>query len=150
LPTLPPEILLSFHFRRFLVYRGVFWRTLVVSQTRTEALQREWAEHGIDRQMRFIAGQECGAKAEHIQFAAGGKYDPAKMPMIGDAPGDFNAARKNNARFYPIIPGHEEASWERFHREALERFFAGAYAGAYEAALVKEFDASLPEEPHWR
>ncbi len=122
---------------------------IVVSQTPTEALVREWAEHGVDKQVRFIAGQELGTKAEHIQFAAGGKYPVEKTLMIGDAPGDFSAARKNKALFYPIIPGREDASWQRFHDEALARFFAGTYAGAYEAALIRAFDASLPEHPAW-
>jgi hypothetical protein len=35
------------------------------------------------------------------------------------------------------------------YEEALDRFFAGKYAGDYEAQLVKEFDASLPEKPGW-
>jgi len=122
---------------------------IVVSQTPTEALVREWTEHGINGMVRFIAGQECGTKAEHIQFAAGGEYPPARMLMIGDAPGDYNAARKNGALFYPIVPGHEEASWARFHNEYLERFFDGTYAGACEASLIKEFEASLPENPSW-
>jgi phosphoglycolate phosphatase-like HAD superfamily hydrolase len=123
---------------------------IVVSQTPTEALVREWTEHGLDKQVRFIAGQELGTKTEHIHYAAGGKYPPEKMLMIGDAPGDLKAARGNQARFYPIIPGREEASWKRFHDEALGRFFTGAFAGDYEAALLKEFEASLPEHPHWR
>ena len=123
--------------------------TLVVSQTPTEALVREWKEHSIDSYVRVIAGQEYGTKTEHIQYAAGGKYPPEKILMIGDAPGDFNAAKKNHALFYPIVPGREEASWERFHKEGLDRFFSGTFAGAYEAALLKEFDASLPEHPHW-
>jgi phosphoglycolate phosphatase-like HAD superfamily hydrolase len=123
---------------------------VVVSQTPTEALVREWNEHGIDRFVRAIAGQELGTKTEHIQLAAGGKYPAAKMLMIGDAPGDFNAARTNRALFYPIVPGHEEASWERFFKEGLDRFFAGTYAGAYEAGLIREFDASLPENPPWK
>jgi phosphoglycolate phosphatase-like HAD superfamily hydrolase len=123
---------------------------MVVSQTPTEALVREWKEHNIDPHVRVIAGQEFGTKTEHIKFAAAGKYPANKMLMIGDAPGDFNAAKKNNALFFPIVPGHEEASWERFHREGLARFFAGTFAGAYEAELQREFDASLPEHPHWK
>jgi phosphoglycolate phosphatase-like HAD superfamily hydrolase len=122
---------------------------IVVSQTPTEALAREWQEHDIAQHVRFIAGQELGTKTEHIQFAAAGKYPPEKTLMIGDAPGDFKAARANGALFFPIVPGHEEASWERFFKEALDRFFGGAYAGAYEAGLVREFDASLPEKPGW-
>ncbi|HTX21932.1 MAG TPA: hypothetical protein VMD27_08775 [Candidatus Aquilonibacter sp.] len=123
---------------------------IVVSQTPTEALVREWHEHDIDRFVRVICGQELGTKAEHIQFAAGGKYSTEKMLMIGDAPGDLKAARSNQALFYPIVPGHEETSWERFFKEGLDRFFAGTYAGDYEAGLIREFDASLPENPPWK
>lgn len=122
---------------------------MCISQTPVEALQREWAEHRIDPFVKVIAGQEMGTKTEHIKYAAAGKYAPEKILMIGDAPGDFNAAKKNGALFFPIVPGGEEDSWKRLHDEALERFFAGTYAGAYEAALVKEFDASLPEQPNW-
>jgi phosphoglycolate phosphatase-like HAD superfamily hydrolase len=123
---------------------------IVVSATPGEALQREWVEHKIDKHAEAICGQEVGSKAEHLKFAAGGKYDPSHILMIGDAPGDYKAARANSAFFYPIKPGHEDESWERFYREALDRFFAGTYAGAYEAALIKEFDALLPETPPWK
>jgi phosphoglycolate phosphatase-like HAD superfamily hydrolase len=122
---------------------------MVISQTPGEALQREWAEHGIDGHVQMIAGQEMGTKTEHLQFAAKGKYPAVKILMIGDAPGDFKAARGNGALFYPIVPGKEELSWKRFYEEALDRFFAGTFAGAYEARLVEEFDSSLPEKPAW-
>ena len=123
---------------------------IVVSQTPVEALEREWKEHGIDRYMRFIAGQEMGTKAQHIELAAGGKYPEGHVLMIGDAPGDMRAARANGALFYPINPGHEEESWERFYKEAMERFLEGAYAGEYEAKLIEEFEKLLPEVPPWK
>jgi phosphoglycolate phosphatase-like HAD superfamily hydrolase len=122
---------------------------IVVSQTPLEALEREWQEHGLAQHVRLIAGQEFGTKAEHLRYAAKGKYADEKILMIGDAPGDLQAAKSNNALFYPINPGHEEASWERFYREALDRFFAGAYAGEYEHALIEEFESYLPEQPPW-
>ena len=71
------------------------------------------------------------------------------MLMMGDAPGDFKAARANKALFYPINPGKEEASWQRFHDEGLDMFLGGKYAGEYEAKLIEEFDACLPENPPW-
>ena len=123
---------------------------MCISQTPADALKREWAEHGIDKFVKMIAGQEMGTKTEHLKFAAKDKYAPAKILMIGDAPGDFTAAKKNNALFFPINPGAEEKSWERLFGEALDRFFKGTYAGDYEAQLVKEFDACLPEHPHWK
>ena len=122
---------------------------MCISQTPADALKREWAEHRIDGFVKMIAGQEMGTKTEHLKFAAKDKYAPAKILMIGDAPGDFNAAKKNGALFFPINPGKEEASWERLFNEALDRFFQGTYAGTYETQLVQEFDACLPEQPGW-
>jgi phosphoglycolate phosphatase-like HAD superfamily hydrolase len=127
-----------------------FADAMCISQTPADALKREWAEHGIDKFVKMIAGQEMGTKTEHLKFAAKDKYAPTKILMIGDAPGDFSAAKKNNALFFPINPGSEEKSWERLFSEALDRFFKGTYAGDYEAQLVKEFDACLPEHPHWK
>jgi phosphoglycolate phosphatase-like HAD superfamily hydrolase len=123
---------------------------IVVSATPGEALQREWVEHKIDKYAALICGQEVGSKAEHLKLTAGGKYDPSHILMIGDAPGDYKAARANNALFYPIKPGYEDKSWEKFYNEALDRFFEGKYAGGYEAELIREFDALLPEVPPWK
>ncbi len=123
---------------------------MVVSSTPVEALEREWNENDIAQYVRVIAGQEHGSKKEHLAFAAKEKYADNKILMIGDAPGDMKAAKANNVLYYPINPGHEEDSWERFYNEALDRFFAGTYAGDYEAALIKEFEGYLPETPPWK
>ncbi|MCX8038745.1 MAG: HAD family hydrolase [Candidatus Sumerlaeia bacterium] len=123
---------------------------IVVSATPGEALVREWTEHDINQYAALICGQEVGSKAEHLKLAAGGKYPSSHILMVGDAPGDFKAARANNALFYPIKPGFEDQSWERFFNEAMDKFFAGTYAGAYEQALIEEFDALLPEVPPWK
>lgn len=122
---------------------------MVVSQTPGEALVREWKENNIDHYMRLIAGQEFGSKTEHIAFAAKGKYPDAKILVIGDANGDLKAARANGVLFYPINPGHEEESWERFYNEAYERFITGRYKGEYENLLITEFSRYLPELPPW-
>jgi phosphoglycolate phosphatase-like HAD superfamily hydrolase len=123
---------------------------IVVSATPLEALQREWEEHDIARYTRVIAGQEMGTKAEHLALAAGDKYAPDHVLMIGDAPGDMKAARANHALFYPINPGHEEESWQRFYEQGVHEFLAGKYAGGYEALLIAEFEKLLPEVPPWK
>ena len=123
---------------------------IVVSATPLEALTREWREHDIARHVRVIAGQEMGKKALHLKLAATGKYAPERILMIGDAPGDMNAARASNALFYPINPGFEEESWQRFHEESVHAFLAGEYAGDYEARLIAEFEALLPDVPPWK
>ncbi len=123
---------------------------VVVSATPTEALNREWQEHDIAQYARVIAGQELGTKKQHLALAAKDKYPDSHILMIGDAPGDMAAARANGARFFPINPGYEDASWERFYREGFGRFITGTYAGAYEAALIAEFERLLPETPSWK
>lgn len=122
---------------------------MVVSATPAEALDREWAEHGLKSYVGLIAGQEMGTKKEHLALAAKGKYDGDKILMVGDALGDLRAAEANGALFYPIDPGHEDESWERFAKEALPRFFAGTYAGDYMAERIARFRALLPETPPW-
>lgn len=123
---------------------------IVVSQTPVEALVREWELNGIIDRAAVIAGQELGTKSEHIAMATEGRYPADRILMIGDAPGDGAAAKANSALFYPINPGHEEASWQRLHGEAFERFLGGTYAGEYEAGLIAEFDRLLPADPPWR
>jgi len=123
---------------------------IVVSQTPTEALVREWQEHSIDGYVQAIAGQEMGTKSEHIALASQGRYPPERILMIGDAPGDYKAAKANNALFFPINPGDEETSWQRLYEEGLDRFFNGRFSGDYQEALLKEFDSYLPSEPPWK
>jgi phosphoglycolate phosphatase-like HAD superfamily hydrolase len=123
---------------------------IVVSATPVEALTREWEEHDIAQYVQVIAGQEMGKKALHLELAAKDKYVPGHILMIGDAPGDMKAARANDALFYPVNPGHEDESWERFLKEAFDKFLAGEYAGDYEAGLIAEFQKLLPEAPPWK
>jgi phosphoglycolate phosphatase-like HAD superfamily hydrolase len=123
---------------------------MVVSQTPTADLEREWAEYGIADYVRLIAGQERGTKTEHLEFAAVNKYEKEKILMIGDAPGDMKAAQDNGVLFYPVIPGTEEQSWDRFRDEGLDRFFAGTFAGDYQEQLLAEFDTALPENAPWQ
>ena len=123
---------------------------IVVSATPYEALKREWEEHNIDQYVGVIAGQEMGSKTEHLTLVAKGKYPPNHILMIGDAPGDLKAARDVNALFFPVNPGYEEESWARLADEGMEKFLNNEYAGDYEAQLIEEFEALLPEEPPWR
>ena len=91
---------------------------MVVSATPGEALVREWEEHGLRALVSLIAGQEMGSKQEHLALAAVGRYEPEKILMVGDAPATWKAARANGVLFYPIDPGSEDESWQRFFEEA--------------------------------
>ncbi len=123
---------------------------IVASGTPQQALEREWTEHAIRPFVQTIAGQECGRKMDHLHMAAAGRYAPSRMLMIGDACGDLAAARSAGACFFPILPGSEEASWQRLLGEGLDRFFGGGFAGSYQESLVAKLHAVLPEQPPWR
>jgi phosphoglycolate phosphatase-like HAD superfamily hydrolase len=122
---------------------------VIVSQTPLEALDREWREHDLKKYVNTIAGQEHGTKTEHIALAAKGKYADNKILMIGDAKGDLDAAKNNEILFFPVIPGKEDQSWERFLNEGLANFTRGLFAGSYENELLSEFKKYLPEKPTW-
>ncbi len=120
---------------------------LVVSATPEGALKKEWAEHGIDQYVVAIWGQEQGTKKEHLTMAR--KYPSQHTLMVGDALGDYQAAKANDALFFPINPGAEEVSWRRFFNEGIDRFLNGTFAGAYQEELLAEFDRYLPVNPPW-
>jgi phosphoglycolate phosphatase-like HAD superfamily hydrolase len=122
----------------------------VVSQTPTTTVMHEWGRHDLLQYVQMVAGPEIGAKAECLALAMKGRYARERVLMIGDAPGDLNAAMEAGACFYPINPGHEEASWRRFREEAYDRFLAGRFDAAYARDLADEFNALLPETPPWR
>jgi phosphoglycolate phosphatase-like HAD superfamily hydrolase len=121
---------------------------LVCSATPNEALKAEWTEHGIDTFVAAVCGQESGTKRETLMNAA--KYAAHHTLMIGDAPGDFKAAQPNHCLFFPINPGNEEESWQRFFEEGIERFLGKSFAGDYQKQLLDEFDKYLPEKPSWK
>lgn len=122
---------------------------VIVSATPHEALIREWGSQGLLEHISVVAGQELGSKKVCIQKAMTGKYDPSKVLMVGDAPGDHAAAGANGVLFYPIIPGQEVESWKLLRSEAVEKFHDGTYAGAYMESRIQAFDSVLKEDPDW-
>ena len=98
-----------------------------------------------------VIGVAPKAKVMALQIldCFGGGYVEDALDAI-DYAIHMKAARTNNALFYPVNPGDEDKSWQRFHDEALDRFVVGQYAGDYEAALIEEFDAYLPDTPPWK
>jgi phosphoglycolate phosphatase-like HAD superfamily hydrolase len=122
---------------------------IVCSATPGAALKKEWEEHGIAPYAAAICGQEVGSKKEILAHAMQAGYRPENVLMIGDAPGDLAAAKAVGAHFFPTNPANEDASWERFFREASDRFLAGEYDRDYESRLAAEFESYLPDKPPW-
>jgi len=116
---------------------------VVVSSANPDAMYEEWELHGLAYFVDLILNQNIGTKEYCITELLGKGYDPRNVLMVGDAMEDLDVAKHCGVCFYPIIITKEEASWERFHEEALERFYDGTYAGDYEAGLIKEFKEAL-------
>ena len=70
-------------------------------------------------------------------------YDIEKILMVGDAPGDRDAAAKNGVHYYPILVGKEGYSWERLLKEAFPKFMEGSFDEEYQAQLIREFEENL-------
>ena len=121
---------------------------VIVSATQQLALEREWGEHGLLPLIHAVKGQESGSKKEIIASLKD-NYAPGHVLMIGDAPGDRDAARANGALFYPIRPDQEAESWAEFDT-CMQAFLSGTYAGEMEAENIARFEALLPSEPAWQ
>lgn len=122
---------------------------VVVSSASLEMLHHEWDEHDLEQYVDVIAGQEMGSKREQLAAAAIGKYDPDKILLLGDAPGDGKAAFDNGTSWFPINPGHEAESWREFREVGLPRFLEGTFRGEYQDGLVARFNELLPDAPPW-
>ena len=121
---------------------------VVVSATPVEALEREWKENGLTPYLASIEGQESGTKKEIIASLKN-RYAPGRVLMIGDAPGDLDAARAHGALFYPVCPGNEADSWKEFEAKEMDRFLSLSYAGDAEEKRIAHFLTLLPDEPAW-
>lgn len=122
---------------------------VIVSSTAKDALEREWKEHDLLRYVNFLCSQEEGTKKECINELKKW-YEPDRVLMIGDAPGDEEAAKECGVLYYPILPGEEITSWKRFGEEEMKHFFAGTYKKERQPKLVQEFEKCLPCVPPWK
>ncbi len=123
---------------------------IVVSQMPHEACRREWQQYDLAQHVALLGGQELGTKAEQLRAAADGRYEPAHVLMVGDAPGDLTAAQANDALFFPTVPGDEDGSWRQLRDAGFDRFLQSTFAGPYQQSLLERFQQSLPETPPWK
>ncbi len=121
---------------------------VIVSATPREALLKEWHEHELDQHVALLGAQEDGSKKEIIGYIKH-FYDSNKAIMIGDAPGDQDAAAANGILFYPICPNEEERSWQEFYTTVIDLFQKGIYAGNEMQKYLEHFEKALPSTPPW-
>jgi phosphoglycolate phosphatase-like HAD superfamily hydrolase len=120
-----------------------FARVMVVSATPREALRAEWSGAGLLEHVDEVAGQERGPKKAQLAEARAAGFAGDSCLVIGDAPGDHAAAEANDMRFFPVIPGREQACWEELLETGIERFRRGGFAGTYQNKLLTDFYAAL-------
>ncbi len=119
---------------------------MVVSAASGEGLKKDWGNAGLSDAVCFIAGQEFGNKAKQLEFALSKGYDISKMLMTGDASGDYDAAKKVGARFYPIIPTMENECWRELNERYFDMFINGDYTEEKEKELYDKFISFLKGE----
>ncbi len=118
----------------------------VISSASESSLTDDWKKDGLNECVSKVYGQEFGNKAEQLKNAACGKYESTKMIMIGDAKGDYKAAKSSLAWFYPIIPGKEDESWQTLLEKDLDLFLEGKFDEKRQQELINEFCKALKME----
>ena len=110
----------------------------MVSSANRDAVEEEWGKFGLLQHTDIVLAQDVGSKAACIAAMLKFGYDPDKVLMLGDAPGDCDAAEKNGVHYYPILVNHEKASWEEAVAVAFGKLQAGEYA-AYGVDKKQQF-----------
>lgn len=126
-----------------LAYAHQYVDVAIVSSANYEAVIEEWALYGLLEHVDIVMAQNVGSKAFCISEMVKKGYDKDKVLMAGDAPGDFDAAKKNEVFFYPILVRHEKESWEEFKEMAVSKLLSGEYAGEYQQKKTEEFLLNL-------
>ena len=114
----------------------------MVSSANRDAVEEEWGKFGLLEHTDIVLAQDIGSKAACIKEMLKFGYDPDKVVMIGDAPGDCDAAEKNGVHYYPILVNHEKDSWDEAISVAYGKLRSREYA-SYGTEKKHEFLRNL-------
>ena len=120
----------------------LFADVAMVSSANRDAVEEEWGKFGLLAHTDIVLAQDVGSKAACIAAMLKFGYDPEKVMMVGDAPGDCDAAEKNGVHYYPILVNREKKSWEEAVSVAFGKLQDGQYA-PYGAEKKQEFLKNL-------
>ena len=115
----------------------------IVSSANLGAIMDEWERHELLPHVDLVLAQNAGTKAYCIGELLKKGYDPEKVVMCGDAPGDLDAAAVNGVFYYPIKVGLEKESWIEFIDIGFNKLLDGSYAGDYQSEKNNEFINNL-------
>lgn len=114
----------------------------IVSSANRDAVLEEWTKYGLLDHVDIMLAQDCGSKAHCIAELLKFGYAPDHVLMVGDAPGDQDAAAKNSVYYYPIIVRHEGESWAELREIGFAHLQNGTY-GVYEKERIAAFLQNL-------
>lgn len=115
----------------------------IVSSANFQAVEEEWELYGLLEYVDLILAQDTGSKAYCIRELIKKGYGTSGVLMVGDARGDYEAAKKNDVFFYPILVRHEQDSWIEFKESAITRLVDKSYGGEYQEAKIYAFTDNL-------
>ena len=114
----------------------------IVSSANRDAVEEEWEKYGLLAYTDIVLAQDCGSKGHCISQMLKFGYEKDHVIMVGDAPGDCDAAEKNGIWFYPILVNWEEESWTEFSKKVLPMFINNGY-GACQTEKKQVFVENL-------
>ena len=141
--NLPEELKVPYNgAKEGLAAAHAFADVAMVSSANRDAVEEEWGKFGLLEHTDIVLAQDVGSKAACIKEMLKFGYDVNKVVMVGDAPGDCDAAEKNGVHYYPILVNHEKESWDEAIAVAFGKLRSGEYA-EYGAEKKQEFLRNL-------
>ena len=114
----------------------------IVSSANRDAVLEEWTRFALLDYVDIMLSQDYGSKARCIAEMLKFGYAPDHVLMVGDAPGDQDAAAQNGVYYYPILVRHEAGSWETLRKTGFARLQDGTY-GPFEKERIAAFLENL-------
>lgn len=123
-----------------------FADVVMVSSANYDAVMEEWTKHGLIDYVDVVMAQDRGSKAHCIGEMLRFGYEKDHVLMVGDAPGDQDAAVQNGVYYYPILVRQEKESWEELAAhgyEHLKNLTYEPYGEEREKDFLRNLGASL-------
>lgn len=116
---------------------------LGVSSANQTALVREWTDCDIIKYFKLACGQAYGTKETILEEALKKGYKKENVLMVGDSSGDLIAAKHWGLKYFPMIPDHENESWDELINEALPKLLNNTFTEDYQAYLISKLEKAL-------
>jgi phosphoglycolate phosphatase-like HAD superfamily hydrolase len=114
----------------------------VVSSANRDAVYEEWTKHGLLEHVDILLAQDCGSKAHCIGEMLKFGYEKNHVLMVGDAPGDCDAAEANGVWYFPILVNQETESWSELQSIGLNKLREEHYS-EYQPEKKQQFLRNL-------